>query len=859
MADVSVEFGAKDTGLEQTLKTVQAELSKLESEVKSGELSFDQLQQAMRKIAQAEKVEAQLQAMASGMDAAGNSASGAEPKLDAAGNEAKELGDKVEGAGQQANSGAGLFDAGFAKIAAAFAVGNIAAKAFEKIVDGVFSAAKAVVDGFGGALDMGARLTALSQRTGESAGSLLVLETAFKNAHISADQVGTSINKLQNFMAAAGQEGSNQAATMSRLGISLSDLEGKTPTQQMGVFAKAIAAIQDPTQKVAAASEIFGQKLGGKLLPVLNDFPGALDDARSKVGSLEDVMNENAATFDAFGNSIDAVKGKFAAFAAGIMGETLPAVAEFATELEKVDAAGLGKQIGQELNPRLQEMADILRGTIDLVKGLGSAEQSLAQDNGALGSTYRAVNESLMGFNQMMHDAFTRFTPFGYAMQTLKNRGEELRESQDAATDAIQETASATEGATDSMSSMAESVGDVQTSLDGLIDGGGEAFDSINRGAIQFKSLIDEGNISLSDMSGEISAQIPLTNEHVALMGDLNVSLGEANEKASEQLNKIEEQISAEQRRNEKIAERQAKSAADYALQLQINEALAAGNTEEAKRLENQREFSRLTERIMRDTGMTKEDAEQLADNLLSTKSAADAASESARNLANNTRGAKGEAESARNEFQSVRETMADIENAKLEASPQRLKERTIDARKELKDMADFIGEDLSKMSLDDILKKLGLDPNSFKTTDEKLKALEGAIQKIGEADPAQITPEVDLVGVNDRLEKVKGYLAGTEKEKPDVTPEIDQSAVRASVDKAKKTITDGLTGQPVDVTLNAEESIGKIREQLKDEIDVAIQSSKGTEHLSSIDKLVGKIEELVSKIEGKLPMQALA
>jgi hypothetical protein len=87
----------------------------------------------------------------------------------------------------------------------------------------------------------------------------------------------------------------------------------------------------------------------------------------------------------------------------------------------------------------------------------------------------------------------------------------------------------------------------------------------------------------------------------------------------------------------------------------------------------------------------------------------------------------------------------------------------------------------------------------------------------------------------------------------------MDQAGVEAAVDTAKGTIADGLTRSPVDVNLNAEKAIGKIREDLKEQIDVAIQSSKGTEHLSSIDQLVSKIEQLVSKISEKLPMQALA
>ena len=246
MADVSVEFGAKDTGLEATLKTVQAEMSRLETEIKSGELSFNDLNTAMRDLAKADKVQNQLQAMAQATREVAEAAKAAEPKLDALGNSANNAGNKAE-------NSAGMFDASFTKIASAFTVGNLAAKGFEAIIDGVFSAGRAIVDGFSQALDLGGRLSELSSRTGETAGKLLVLETAFKNAGLSGDQVGTVINKLQNFMQDAANGGDKQKAAMDNLGISLSELAGKTPTQQMEVFAAKIAAIEDPTARAAAA------------------------------------------------------------------------------------------------------------------------------------------------------------------------------------------------------------------------------------------------------------------------------------------------------------------------------------------------------------------------------------------------------------------------------------------------------------------------------------------------------------------------------------------------------------------------------------------------------------------------------
>ena len=251
--------------------------------------------------------------------------------------------------------------------------------------------------------------------------------------------------------------------------------------------------------------------------------------------------------------------------------------------------------------------------------------------------------------------------------------------------------------------------------------------------------------------------------------------------------------------------------------------------------------------------------AEQLAEQLISTKDAADQAAQSAGPLSKNVNSAAVAATTASDELKTVRDVIEAANKEKMDNPAKTLKERTEEARERLGDMKDFIGEDIDKLNLSSVIDKLGLDDGKMRSTEENLKLIEKAIVKLDEADPADLTPELDRVGFNEKLEKVKEYLKEAEKEKTDMTPKIDQEKVKKDVDDAKKTYEKTLVGDPVKVELNAEKSVEKIRKDLKEQIDVAIQSSKGTEHLSSIDKLVIKIESLVSKIEGKLPMQALA
>jgi hypothetical protein len=347
MADVSVEFGAKDTGLEKTLKAVKAEMEQLTSDVKSGELSFGELQQTMRKLGQASKLEKELQGMATGITATGAASSAAAPKVEAVGG-------------------------GFLKMSGAVAAGQAALNVATAAIKAGFAALKGTVDDFGGAINLGADLDDLSSRTGETAGNLVLLQRAFVNAGVSSDKMAPSINKLQKFMADAAAGGAAQTATLDALGISMADLAGKTPTEQMQIFASKIGSISDPSERARAAMEVFG-KSGGELLPLLNNFSTQMDGARNQLGSLPGVMDRSAAAFGVLSENFETIGTKTKEFAAGFIEAALPALNTFTSALTGVDAAGFG----QKLMDQVMRVADFLIGAfkapMPAIAAIGSA------------------------------------------------------------------------------------------------------------------------------------------------------------------------------------------------------------------------------------------------------------------------------------------------------------------------------------------------------------------------------------------------------------------------------------------------------------------------------------------------------
>jgi hypothetical protein len=441
MADVKVEFGATDTGLEETLKNVREAMSKLEEKQKSTAMGVDEFSKSMQEIRKLQGQEKYLIDLAGGAEKLGKSATGAEKpvkeltqefaklptplqnaetrlkgiqtelgelrekaakaemtteefeatlkkigqlesaekKLKAIGGEAKdlgqesdkaektvdELGTEIKEAGDQAHTATAKVDKlaneekqagaaakemgdkskwGFGEIAVGAAIAGAAAKAGMMVMDAAFAGVRKTIEGFAQALDMGGRLTDLSERTGMAADELLIFERAFQNAGLEAGDFGTIINKMQDSLVGA-REGSGAAAdALTKLGISMSDLDGMTQAEQFKFIAKAISQIEDPALRTSLSMDIFG-RAGGKLNQLFGDMEGAVAEAKEELGSLPQIMAQYAPTFDKVGDKLSSIGGKFVEFAAGIIQRVLPALESITVALARVDASKIGQQL----------------------------------------------------------------------------------------------------------------------------------------------------------------------------------------------------------------------------------------------------------------------------------------------------------------------------------------------------------------------------------------------------------------------------------------------------------------------------------------------------------------------------------
>ena len=219
-----------------------------------------------------------------------------------------------------------------------------------------FAALGVAAAGVKAALDMGGQLSDIAGQTGLTAGKVMLLRTAFDQAGIGADQVGTTINRMQRSLAEATSGTGPAAEALNRLGLSASELSAQSPDQAFNAIGAALAGITNPTERAATAMDIFG-KSGGKLLTLFGDS-GALATAGDTLGAQASIMDKNAAVFDRTSDLLNATSNKLQGVFVGMAESIAPAILPLLEQLNRMDLTALGQQLGSAASIFIQAITD---------------------------------------------------------------------------------------------------------------------------------------------------------------------------------------------------------------------------------------------------------------------------------------------------------------------------------------------------------------------------------------------------------------------------------------------------------------------------------------------------------------------
>ena len=822
MADVSVEFGATDVGLEKALQQIQTEMGNLQGKVKSGELSMEELERTMKRIGQVENMEKRLKAM-------GDQSGAATPKLDALGKEIQGAGDKSDKMGDQAGIG-------FGKLATAVGVGQLAAKAFTAVLDAGFAAVRNTIQGFTDALDLGGTLSDLSSSTGETAGNLLLLQRAFDNTGAGADKVGPALAKLQDKINSANEGSAEASIAFGRMGVSLEDLAGKTPTQQLALVASGISSIEDPSKRAATAIDIFG-KSGAELLPLLTNFSGEMTEAGATVGSMADIMDRRANIFDAVGDRFLIIQQKVRDFAAGILDKALPAIDAITSALSRIDAAAVG-----------QNLANAFLGGQNAMKGFQAAVDAISV--GKAGLAFEVFWESLK--LQGMQTVNEIIKMFSAAFNTISDIITNIFRSDGPAWATIISGIDYVSGYLKQQ--VAGSLADTASSLGPAFKGIAESLRmNAEAGAFAAEAALQRipvtASLAAEEIGNELASSADLFQMHLSSANNEFFNTGEQAKVVKDLQDKITAATAATTAEREKqaaqtadeLAKRQAaKDAAEAAaasekaakaelitLETSLNEAKAAGNAELVASLEKQleqkkatEEIAKLTEDYVKTLGVTREEAGVLATNFVNAKNAAAAVKVDKTTVSE----AKAEASKAAEAAKSFATWLDYIKGVDPSKPVKSLKEQTAAARKEITAFGEYIGKDLKNKSFPDIARELGV--KTLGTTGKE------------------------------QMEEILKYISGQREKLTGIKP-IDEKGSKSSIEAIQAKIKESL-GKSQSITLDASKSIEDIKGKLKENIDLAITTGEGTKILGDLKGLLGDIKSTMTTLSNKLPVPAL-
>jgi len=287
------------------------------------------------------------------------------------------------------------------------------------IAAGAFAINKLISSGMN-VVEMGAKLSELSTRTGVTVQDLTVLREAFETTGVGADEGTSAIGKMQRALGGISEDGLPTNKTFEKLGLNMEELKKARPEEALNKIGDAISEFGDINERASLACNIFG-KTGQTMLQYF-DETGAIEKVKKSMGDLPDIMQKNAGLFREISDNLQLIKHKGAGFFAGIMEGLAPAIKKMTDYLDSIDLSGKGRSIGQFFGTVIEAFNQGKLGELiglSLQVGLGKALQWFFE------AFIKLIGIIATGLGRMLKAALT----FKDTDEVVKNMTEEAKKS----------------------------------------------------------------------------------------------------------------------------------------------------------------------------------------------------------------------------------------------------------------------------------------------------------------------------------------------------------------------------------------------------------------------------------------------
>lgn len=135
----------------------------------------------------------------------------------------------------------------------------------------------------------------LSQETGVSVEAIQEFGYAAKLSGADTETMQVAFRHLATGMEQVRRFGSGPLAdALQQLGIHFSAIKGKSPDKVMEIIADHLAKLPDGFRKTAIASDIFGERSGSRLIPLMNRGAAGMAELRREAEATGGVMGDDA-------------------------------------------------------------------------------------------------------------------------------------------------------------------------------------------------------------------------------------------------------------------------------------------------------------------------------------------------------------------------------------------------------------------------------------------------------------------------------------------------------------------------------------------------------------------------------------
>ena len=289
-----------------------------------------------------------------------------------------------------------------------------------------------VVKGVMEAIGRGNALQNLHYRTGESVSDLYVLQKAFQDVGLGADEVGPMITRLQKSMTGINDVGEDTNLVFSILGLNMADVRAMDAPAQFQAIAKAMQSI-NASQAEGLSGKLFGRESGANFLQLARQSQ-TFSQALRENAAAGAQMQRTAAAFNAISTAVTHLREKGENLFAGIAEGLAPAITKILGQLNRIDLSGIGQRLGDVFGAYVQafqdgNLSEVIADTIST--GLEIAVDMAPGILAKLGEVLLRVFETPLNFLSAGIDyviqqlqAKTVNSPLGKLIQTLSPTGQ---------------------------------------------------------------------------------------------------------------------------------------------------------------------------------------------------------------------------------------------------------------------------------------------------------------------------------------------------------------------------------------------------------------------------------------------------